>query len=137
MKRMRGGERWKKESLKRREGRVELVAETAIVVRRVPPNKSRTLCRMESRRTGGETARGTGDGEVWRRGGGLAHNRPPSIHCFQRYFKTFYDIIIIFCVQLARKHGAGGRESRHNDVVEELKNAFELAERSSPGITNR
>jgi len=39
--------------------------------------------------------------------------------------------------ELARKHGAGGRETRHNDVVEELKNAFELAERSSPGITNR
>merc|ERR1719382_660472 len=39
--------------------------------------------------------------------------------------------------ELARKHGASGRESRHNDPVEELKNAFELAERSSPGITNR
>merc|ERR1712227_1067079 len=39
--------------------------------------------------------------------------------------------------ELARKHGAGGRDSRHTDVVEELKNAFELAERSSPGITNR
>ena len=39
--------------------------------------------------------------------------------------------------QLARKHGAGGRDNRHTDVVEELKNAFELAERSSPGITNR
>merc|ERR1712055_31060 len=38
--------------------------------------------------------------------------------------------------ELARKHGAG-RESRHTDAVEELKNAFELAERSSPGITNR
>ena len=38
-------------------------------------------------------------------------------------------------VQLARKHGAGG--GRHTDAVEELKNAFELAERSSPGITNR
>lgn len=37
--------------------------------------------------------------------------------------------------QLARKHGAGG--GRHTDAVEELKNAFELAERSSPGITNR
>merc|ERR1712046_194338 len=30
--------------------------------------------------------------------------------------------------ELARKHGAG-RESRHTDAVEELKNAFELAER--------
>ena len=40
-------------------------------------------------------------------------------------------------MQLARKHGAGGRDSRHTDVVEELRNAFELAERSSPGITNR
>jgi len=39
--------------------------------------------------------------------------------------------------ELARKHGASGRESRHSDPVEELKNAFELAERSSPGITNR
>jgi hypothetical protein len=39
--------------------------------------------------------------------------------------------------ELARKHGAGGRDHRHTDVVEELKNAFELAERSSPGITNR
>jgi len=39
--------------------------------------------------------------------------------------------------ELARKHGAGGRESRHTDVVEELKNAFEVAERNSPGITNR
>jgi len=39
--------------------------------------------------------------------------------------------------ELARKHGTSGRESRHNDPVEELKNAFELAERSSPGITNR
>lgn len=39
--------------------------------------------------------------------------------------------------ELARKHGAGGRDSRHTDVVEELRNAFELAERSSPGITNR
>ena len=38
-------------------------------------------------------------------------------------------------MQLARKHGAGG--GRHTDAVEELKNAFELAERSSPGITNR
>ena len=38
---------------------------------------------------------------------------------------------------MARKHGAGGRDHRHTDVVEELKNAFELAERSSPGITNR
>ena len=38
-------------------------------------------------------------------------------------------------LQLARKHGAGG--GRHTDAVEELKNAFELAERSSPGITNR
>jgi len=37
--------------------------------------------------------------------------------------------------ELARKHGAGG--GRHTDAVEELKNAFELAERSSPGITNR
>merc|ERR1712241_1328423 len=37
--------------------------------------------------------------------------------------------------ELARKHGAGGRDSRHTDVVEELRNAFELAERSSPGIT--
>merc|ERR1712147_69287 len=39
--------------------------------------------------------------------------------------------------ELVRKHGAGGRDHRHTDVVEELKNAFELAERSSPGITNR
>jgi len=38
--------------------------------------------------------------------------------------------------ELARKH-ATGRDSRHTDSVEELKNAFELAERSSPGITNR
>jgi serine/threonine-protein kinase 24/25/MST4 len=38
--------------------------------------------------------------------------------------------------ELARKHCAG-RDSRHTDAVEELKNAFELAERSSPGITNR
>jgi len=38
--------------------------------------------------------------------------------------------------ELARKHGAG-LESRHTDAVEELKNAFELAERSSPGITSR
>ena len=45
--------------------------------------------------------------------------------------------ILITIFQLARKHGAGGRDSRHTDVVEELRNAFELAERSSPGITNR
>merc|ERR1712223_2173556 len=37
--------------------------------------------------------------------------------------------------ELARKHGAGG--GRHTDAVEELKNAFELVEHSSPGITNR
>ena len=47
-------------------------------------DKSRTLAQKESRMTGGGTARGTEDGGVWRRGGGLAHNRPPSIHCFQR-----------------------------------------------------
>ena len=52
------------------------------------------------------------------------------------------DIIVLLfntfpSFQLARKHGAGGRESRHTDVVEELKNAFEVAERNSPGITNR
>jgi len=38
--------------------------------------------------------------------------------------------------ELARKHGAGS-DSRHTDAVEELKNAFELAERGSPGITSR
>ena len=44
-------------------------------------------------------------------------------------------VIDVRLFQLARKHGAGG--GRHTDAVEELKNAFELAERSSPGITNR
>ena len=48
-----------------------------------------------------------------------------------------FFLILITIMQLARKHGAGGRDSRHTDVVEELRNAFELAERSSPGITNR
>lgn len=38
--------------------------------------------------------------------------------------------------ELQRRHGLG-RDSRHTDAVEELKNAFEIAERSSPGITNR
>jgi len=38
--------------------------------------------------------------------------------------------------ELQRRHGLG-RERRHSDAVEELKNAFEIAERSSPGITNR
>ncbi|XP_023328567.1 germinal center kinase 1 [Eurytemora carolleeae] len=38
--------------------------------------------------------------------------------------------------ELQRRHGLG-RESRHSDAVDELKNAFEIAERSSPGITNR
>ena len=39
-------------------------------------------------------------------------------------------------LQLQRRHGLG-RDSRHTDAIEELKNAFEIAERSSPGITNR
>jgi hypothetical protein len=38
-------------------------------------------------------------------------------------------------VQPAWKHRAGG--GRHTDAVEELKNTFELAERSSPGIQCR
>jgi len=38
--------------------------------------------------------------------------------------------------ELQRRYGLG-RERRHSDAVEELKNAFEIAERSSPGITNR
>ena len=56
--------------------------------------------------------------------------------CMYAYiYALIFILITIF--QLARKHGAGGRDSRHTDVVEELRNAFELAERSSPGITNR
>ena len=39
-------------------------------------------------------------------------------------------------LQLQRRHGLG-RDSRHTDAIEELKNAFEIAERASPGITNR
>lgn len=38
--------------------------------------------------------------------------------------------------ELQRRHNSS-REGRHSDAVEELKNAFDAAERSSPGITNR
>jgi len=38
--------------------------------------------------------------------------------------------------ELQRRHGVG-RGERGGDAIEELKNAFELAERSSPGITGR
>jgi len=38
--------------------------------------------------------------------------------------------------ELQRRHNSY-REGRHSDAVEELKNAFDAAERSSPGITNR
>jgi len=39
--------------------------------------------------------------------------------------------------ELQRRHGVGRGNSRHADAIEELKNAFDLAERSSPGITGR
>merc|ERR1712241_257464 len=57
---------------------------------------------------------------------GAEDQRRPSVHT-----STINPLLS----ELARKHGAGG--GRHTDAVEELKNAFELAERSSPGITNR
>jgi len=38
--------------------------------------------------------------------------------------------------ELQRRHGLG-RDGRHTDAVEELKNAFDIAERGAPGITNR
>ena len=49
--------------------------------------------------------------------------------CLIDWFNVFY-------FQLQRRHGLG-RDSRHSDAIDELKNAFEIAERSSPGITNR
>merc|ERR1712080_39302 len=68
-------------------------------------------------------SRGESRGERKR---GAEDQRRPSVHT-----STINPLLS----ELARKHGAGG--GRHTDAVEELKNAFELAERSSPGITNR
>merc|ERR1712112_496208 len=68
-------------------------------------------------------SRGESRGERKR---GAEEQRRPSVHT-----STINPLLS----ELARKHGAGG--GRHTDAVEELKNAFELAERSSPGITNR
>merc|ERR1712029_1221158 len=113
----------KKENRKKREGKVGLEVE-----RRVRLNKLRIV---KLRKT-------VADGEIvkvmevrsrqevagiWMKVslGGRELNRPQSIHCFQSWQGN---------MEL-------GRDSRHTDVVEELKNAFELAERSSPGITNR
>ena len=77
--------------------------------------------------------------EVGRRSGAHQATINPLLSEVKCPYYILYALIFILItfMQLARKHGAGGRDSRHTDVVEELRNAFELAERSSPGITNR
>merc|ERR1719360_300859 len=100
-------ERLRKEDRRKREGRVGC----GTVGRRVRPSLSRT---QRLRRSGGRRS-----SEEGKRSG------------------SHHATINPLLSELARKHGAGGRDHRHTDVVEELKNAFELAERSSPGITNR
>merc|ERR1712060_402113 len=84
--------------------------------KQVKSNDSKEEKRRDSR---GDPGRGE-------RKRGAEEQRRPSVHT-----STINPLLS----ELARKHGAGG--GRHTDAVEELKNAFELAERSSPGITNR
>ena len=72
---------------------------------------------------------------------------PQSIHYLPRYLpdKELFNgnleclpVTKTFKIfQLQRRHGVGRGNSRHADAIEELKNAFDLAERSSPGITGR
>merc|ERR1719150_1120174 len=88
--------------------------------KQVKSNDSKEEKRRDSR---GDPGRGESRGERKR---GAEEQRRPSVHT-----STINPLLS----ELARKHGAGG--GRHTDAVEELKNAFELAERSSPGITNR
>merc|ERR1719178_94564 len=89
--------------------------------KQVKSNDTKEEKRRDSRGEAG--GRGESRGERKR---GAEDQRRPSVHT-----STINPLLS----ELARKHGAGG--GRHTDAVEELKNAFELAERSSPGITNR
>jgi len=57
-------------------------------------------------------------------------------HAKERRNSVLSNTVNPLLSELQRRHGLG-RDSRHGDAVEELKNAFEIAERSSPGITNR
>ena len=105
---------------------------------KVKSNDTKEEKRRDSRGEAG--GRGESRGERKR---GAEDQRRPSVHTStinpllsEVRIQTLPLLNIYFeHLQLARKHGAGG--GRHTDAVEELKNAFELAERSSPGITNR
>ena len=46
-----------------------------------------------------------------------------------------FDIFYLLSLQLNQRYNQHRPNSESHDSVEELRNAFELAERSSPGIT--
>lgn len=54
-------------------------------------------------------------------------------------FRASNNIFFFFYKQLQKKHQYNGRAAetshRSNDAIEELKNAFDIAERTSPGIS--
>merc|ERR1712112_70502 len=116
-------DRRKTEAEERHRRQVQQQKEEASQIRDKSPSKQMKNS-LESRERRQE---GKGQQERQRHRGEVERQRNNSIH---------QATINPLLSELARKHGAG-LESRHTDAVEEIKNAFELAERSSPGITSR
>ena len=102
---------------------------------RSPPKPVKEERRRDSRDSKNGGRRSTDEGK--RSGSHHATINPLLSEVEKDSLDVIRKLSMLKIFQLARKHGAGGRDNRHTDVVEELKNAFELAERSSPGITNR
>jgi len=90
--------------------------------------------REEKRREKGERSRRSEEGERRRSDEGERGRRSEGRE--ERRNSVLSNTVNPLLSELQRRHGLG-RDSRHGDAVEELKNAFEIAERSSPGITNR
>jgi len=90
--------------------------------------------REEKRREKGERSRRSEEGDRRRSDEGERGRRSEGRE--ERRNSVLSNTVNPLLSELQRRHGLG-RDSRHGDAVEELKNAFEIAERSSPGITNR